>query len=77
VKSSVTGLFVGQHLEAHPLLLLAVAGFRLLGLEVNPIDILPMLPTTRILVGAEPADLFVADPVLWCVVGHELVAASF
>jgi hypothetical protein len=76
VKSSVVGLFVGQHLEAHSLLL-AVAGFRLLRLEVNSIDILPMLPATRILARAEPADLSVADPVLGRVVGYEPVAASF
>ena len=76
-KSSVAGLFVGQDLEANPLLLLAVAGLRLLRLEVDPIYILPMLPATRILVGAEPADLFVANPVLGRVVGHDLVAPSF
>ena len=77
MKSSVVGLFVGQHLEAHSLLLLAVAGFRLLRLEVTSIDILPMLPATRILARAKPADLSVAGPVLGRAVGHELVAASF
>lgn len=77
MKYSVAGLFVGQNLEAHSLLLLAVAGLRLLRLEVNRIDILPMLPATRILVRTEPADLFFAILVLRRVVGHELVAASF
>jgi hypothetical protein len=77
MKTSVAGLFVGQDLEANPLLLLTVAGLRLLRLEVDLIDILPMLPPTRILVGAEPADLIVADPILGRAVGHELVAASF
>jgi hypothetical protein len=64
VKQSVAGLFVGQHLDAKPLLLLAVAGLRFIRLEVDRIDIVPMLAATRILVRVEPADLFLADAVL-------------
>jgi hypothetical protein len=75
VNQSVAGLFAGQHLDAKSLLLLAVAGLRLLRLEVDRIDIVPMLAATRILVRAEPADLFLADAVLRRV-GHELVAPS-
>ena len=77
MKHSVAGLFVGQDLEAHSLLILAIAGLRLFRLEVNRIDIAPILPATRILVRAEPAKMIVADLVLGCVVGHELVAAYF
>src|SRR5919112_4159533 len=72
---SVAGLPVAQLPDARGLLPLAVAGLRLLRLEVDPIDILPGLPATRILICSEPADLFLADPVLGHG-GHELVATS-
>jgi hypothetical protein len=75
VKGSVARLFVGQQLDSKPLFLLAVASFRIFRLEVDWIDILPMLPATRILVRAEPTNLFLADPVFGRV-GYELVTPS-
>jgi hypothetical protein len=57
-------------------LLRAIAGLRLLGLEVDRIDVLPMLPTAKIFVGTDPADLFLADSVLGHA-RHELATTSF
>jgi hypothetical protein len=75
VQKSVAGLFVGQYPGANPLLFPAVAGLRFLRFEVDRLDVLPMLAATRVLVRAEPAERFLANPILGRV-GHELVVPS-
>src|SRR5687768_17892784 len=51
----VTGLMVGQDLDAHLLFLSTAAILRLLRPEVHGVDVLPRQPAKRILVRAEPA----------------------
>lgn len=73
---SVAGLMFSEDLDAQPLLLRAIAGLSLPGPEVDAVNIVAMLAAARVLVRAEPADPFLAGPVLGRV-GHSLVVSSF